>query len=83
MNFVLQLASPLTTRVQIHIKAKQKKVSASTNPTDHVLKRRPDTFFRLRVRYFLAPLRAWPVASSIAIAREKSMSKNQAKGKRS
>ena len=26
-------------------KAKQKKVSASTNPTDRVLKRRPDTFF--------------------------------------
>ena len=38
-------------------KAKQKKVSASTNPTDRVLKRRPDTFFRLRIRYFLAPLR--------------------------
>ena len=47
------------------------------------MKRRPDTFFRLRVRYFLAPLRAWPVASSIAIAREKSTSKNQAKGRRS
>ena len=30
--------------------AKQKKVSASTNPTDRVLKRRLDTFFRLRVR---------------------------------
>ena len=29
-----------------------KKVSASTNPTDRVLKRQPDTFFRLRVRYF-------------------------------
>ena len=42
--------------------------------------RRPDTFFRLRVRYFLAPLRAWPVASSIATAREKSKAKNQAKG---
>ena len=26
-------------------KAKQKKVSASTNPTDRVLMRRPDTFF--------------------------------------
>ena len=63
--------------------AKQKKVSASTNPTDRVLNRRPDTFFRLRVRYFLAPLRAWPVASSIAITREKSTSKNQAKGRRS
>ena len=60
--------------------AKQKKVSASTNPTDRVLKRRPDTFFRLRVRYFLALLRAWPVASSIATAREKSKGKNQAKG---
>ena len=40
-------------------------------------------FFRLRVWYFLVPLRAWPVASSIAIAREKSTSKNQAKGRRS
>ena len=59
-----------------------KKVSASTNPTDRVLKRRPDTFFRLRVRYFLAPLRTWPVASSIAITREleKSTSKSS-KGK--
>ena len=61
-------------------KAKQKKVSASTNPTDRVLKRRPDTFFRLRFRYFLAPLRAWPVASSIATAREKWKGKNQANG---
>ena len=60
-------------------KAKQKRVSASTNPTDRVLKRRPDTFFRLCVRYSLVPLRAWPVASSIAITREKSTSKNQAK----
>ena len=37
-------------------------------------------FFRLRVRYFLVPLRAWPVASSIATAREKSKGKKQAKG---
>ena len=62
------------------IKPYKKKVSASTNPTDRVLKRRPDTFFWLGVRYFLAPLRAWPVASSIATAREKSKGKNQAKG---
>ena len=60
-------------------KAKQKRVSASTNPTDRVLKRRPDTFFRLCVRYFLAPLRAWPAASSIAIAREKSTSTSEVK----
>ena len=62
------------------LRPNKKKVSASTNPTDRVLKRRPDTFFRLRVRYFLAPLRAWPVASSIATTREKSKGKNQAKG---
>ena len=61
----------------------EKKVSASTNPTDRVLKRRPDTFFRIHVRYFLAPLRALPLASSIAIAREKSTTKSQAKGRRS
>ena len=59
--------------------AKQKKVSASTNPTDRVLKRRPGTFFRFLVRYFLAPLRAWPVASSIVIARKKWTSKKSRK----
>ena len=59
--------------------AKQRKVSASTNPTDRMLKHRPDTFFRLRVRYFLAPLRAWPVASSIAIRRERPQGSRQVK----
>ena len=61
-------------------KAKQKKVSASTNPTDRVLKRRPDTFFSTSRPILLAPLRPRPVASSIATAREKSKGKNQAKG---
>ena len=45
-------------------------VSASTNPTDRVLNRRPKTFFRLRVRYFLVHLRAWPVPPSITIEGE-------------
>ena len=49
----------------------KKKVSASTNPTDRVLKRRPETFFRLRVRYFLAPLCSWLVALLIATTRER------------
>ena len=82
-RFVTKNGPKLTCGRVFQHKAKQKKVSASTNPTDRVLKRRPDTFFRLRVRYILAPLRAWPVASSIAIAREKSTRKNQAKGRRS
>ena len=64
-----------------NFEAKLKKVSASTNPTDRVLKRRLGTFFRFLVRCFLAPLRAWPVASLITIAREKSTSKNSSKGK--
>ena len=66
-------------------KAKQKKVSPSTNPTDRVLKGRADTFFdfasdtlwRRSVRGS-----AWPVASLIATAREKSNGKKSSKGPR-
>ena len=47
-RILLDRPAHFTFCLYINIKAKQKKVSASTNPTDRVLKRWPDNFFCLK-----------------------------------
>ena len=77
----------LEIRAQFHaqkvlLRPNKKKVSASTNPTDRVLKRRPDTFFRLRVRYFWRRSVRGQLRRR-SQSRERSRRVNQAKGRRS